>query len=140
MKRKTLLRGVLLALLICLLLCPAAVADEFDGSRNGSITLNLTDGKGNDVTERFHGKTVAGTLRILDWNGGSVGSANSSDIPTGASERFAKPSNAQAAGKLASVSAKTGDGIVLYAAGLAGAAAAAGAVALLARKKRDADK
>lgn len=47
MKRKTLLRGVLLALLICLLLCPAAVADEFDGSRNGSITLNLTDGKGN---------------------------------------------------------------------------------------------
>ena len=47
MKRKTLLRGVLLALLICLLLCTAAVADEFDGSRNGSITLNLTDGKGN---------------------------------------------------------------------------------------------
>ena len=105
-----------------------------------SGTPVVTDGKGNDVTERFHVKTVEGTLRILDWNGGSVGSANSSDIPTGASERFAKPSNAQAAGKLASVSAKTGDGIVLYAAGLAGAAAAAGAVALLARKKRDADK
>ena len=40
----------------------------------------------------------------------------------------------------ASVSAKTGDGIVLYAVGLAGAAVAAGAVALLARKKRDAGR
>ena len=47
MKRKTLLRGLLLALLICLLLCPAAMADEADLSRNGSITLNLTDSKGN---------------------------------------------------------------------------------------------
>ena len=46
MKKNNLLRGVLLALLICLLLCPAALADGVDLSRNGSITLKLTDGKG----------------------------------------------------------------------------------------------
>ena len=46
MKKNNLLRGVLLALLICLLLCPAALADGVELNRNGSITLKLTDSKG----------------------------------------------------------------------------------------------
>lgn len=46
MKKNNLLRGVLLALLICLLLCPTALADGVDLNRNGSITLKLTDSKG----------------------------------------------------------------------------------------------
>ena len=46
MKKNNLLRGVVLALLICLLLCPAALADGVDLNRNGSITLKLTDSKG----------------------------------------------------------------------------------------------
>ncbi|MDO4499633.1 MAG: hypothetical protein Q4B51_08480 [Coriobacteriaceae bacterium] len=107
----------------------------------------VTDGKGNDVTERFHVKTVNGTLRILDWNGGpsagssaASGSSGSFDKPTGSTVGTVRVSGTQASTKPASVSAKTGDGIVLYAVGLAGAAVAAGAVALLARKKRDADK
>ena len=104
----------------------------------------VTDGKGNDVTERFHVKTVNGTLRILDWNGGpsagssaASGSSGSFDKPTGSTVGTVRVSGTQASTKPASVSAKTGDGIVLYAVGLAGAAVAAGAVALLARKKRD---
>ncbi|MCI7504958.1 MAG: hypothetical protein MSA55_03145 [Coriobacteriaceae bacterium] len=107
----------------------------------------VTDGKGNDVTERFHVKTVNGTLRILDWNGGpsagssaASGSSGSFDKPTGSTVGTVRVSGTQASTKPASVSAKTGDGIVLYAVGLAGAAVAAGAVALLARKKRDAGR
>ncbi len=46
MKKSILLRGVLLPLFICLLLCPAALADGIDWSRNGSITLKLTDSGG----------------------------------------------------------------------------------------------
>ena len=46
MKKNNLLRRVLLALLICLLLCPAALADGVELNRNGSITLKLTDSKG----------------------------------------------------------------------------------------------
>lgn len=38
-------------------------------------TAVVTDGKGNDVTERFHVKTVNGTLRILDWNGDDTGAS-----------------------------------------------------------------
>ena len=104
----------------------------------------VTDGKGNDVTERFHVKTVNGTLRILDWNGGpsvgssaASGSSGSSDKPTGSTVGTVRASGTQDSTKPASVSAKTGDSAVLYAVGLAGAAVAAGAVALLARKKRD---
>ena len=107
----------------------------------------VTDGKGNDVTERFHVKTVNGTLRILDWNGGpsagssaASGSSGSFDKSTGSTVGTVRVSGTQASTKPASVSAKTGDGIVLYAVGLAGAAVAAGAVALLARKKRDAGR
>ncbi|MDY3799547.1 MAG: hypothetical protein SOZ63_03530 [Eggerthellaceae bacterium] len=107
----------------------------------------VTDGKGNDVTERFHVKTVNGTLRILDWNGGpsagssaASGSSGSSDKPTGSTVGTVRASGTQDSTKPASVSAKTGDSAVLYAVGLAGAAVAAGAVALLARKKRDAGR
>lgn len=105
-------------------------------------TAVVTDSKGNDVTERFHVKTVNGTLRILDWNGGpsvgssaASGSSGSSDKPTGSTAGTVKASGTQASTKPASVSGKTGDSAVLYAVGLAGAAAAAGAVAFFARRK-----
>lgn len=103
-------------------------------------TAVVTDSKGNDVTERFHVKTVNGTLRILDWNGGaSVGSegpAASSGKSTGKSVASGNATAAQAAAKPAVRSAKTGDNIELFALGVCGVVAAAGIVALVAYRKR----
>ena len=102
----------------------------------------VTDSDGNDVTSQFDVVIDDAKLIIVKDDPAPVDPDNpdkpSSDTP---SKTTGKATAAKAAAaKPASKSAKTGDSIALYAMGICGAAIAAGAVAFVARRKRNSGK
>ena len=102
----------------------------------------VTDSDGNDVTSQFDVVIDDAKLIIVKDDPAPVDPDNpdkpSSDTP---SKTTGKATAAKAsAAKPASKSAKTGDSIALYAMGIFGAAIAAGAVAFVARRKRNSGK
>lgn len=112
-------------------------AGEYPVTESGQAVV--TDVDGNDVTDQFIVNIDDAKLTIVKDDSAPVDPDKpSADTP---SKTTGKTTATKAtAAKPASKSARTGDGIALYAMGICAVAIVAGAVAFVARRKRNSDK